>query len=91
MSKHFMARHRETKEEIYFGLEDIIGRVLVDPEKQSVIGSLALWHVITLDCKEGTYPSDYCQGKVSLILGMSDWFKDYELFYWHGGAWHEYE
>jgi hypothetical protein len=73
--KHFKAVHRETKEEIEFGLEDIGCYLAPDYRTGGV---------------KGVFIAERIE-ESEIFDNFEDWLKDYELFYWHGGEWHEYE
>lgn len=80
MTKFFKAVERETKEEIYFGLEDIVCNAYYTViDKMGGKVPLAEFWLITNPKKQIENDS------------MKDWLKDYELFYQHGGEWFKYE
>lgn len=78
MTKHFKAVHKETKGEIYFGLEDIhIGRYYEGLDSDSSRSSIHIWCPVP----KKTNTKEW---------SMYNWLKDYELFYQHGGYWFKY-
>jgi hypothetical protein len=74
--KHFKAVHRETKEEIEFGIEDIASIKYNHEQDERLV-----CHAVYIDVYN-------CRNTNNQFL--KNWLEDYELFYWHGG-WHAYE
>lgn len=84
MTKFFKACHRETKEKIEFGLEDLYAY----PETRSEKVGMRLVATVIIDNIEIGSPGNFIDTKQ---FAFTDWLKDYEVFYQHQGEWFKYE